>query len=70
MKQNEINVIYSDQSNEFVSDSKESPVQKIKTPKKFQLYHFSWTYLLTVAHILLFDNGLIKMLIQISLFKF
>ena len=43
-------------SNEFVSNSNESPVQKIKTPKNFQLYHFSWTYLLTVAHILLFDN--------------
>ena len=43
-------------SNEFVSDSKESPIHNIKIPRNFHLYHFSWTYLLTVAHILLFDN--------------
>lgn len=43
-------------SNEFVSDSKESPIDNIKIPRNFNLYHFSWTYLLTVAHILLFDN--------------
>ena len=43
-------------SNEFVSDSKESPVEKLKIPRNFQLNHFSWTYILTQAHILLFDN--------------
>ena len=43
-------------SNQFVSDSKESPIEKIKVPPTFNLYHFSWTYLLTTAHILLFDN--------------
>ena len=43
-------------SNEFVSDVNESPVEKLRVPKNFNLYHLSWTYILTVAHILLFDN--------------
>jgi|TARA_B110000483_G_C18119147_1_gene512857 hypothetical protein len=42
-------------SNEFVSDSKESPIEKLKTPK-FNLFHFSWTHIQTLAQILLFDN--------------
>ena len=43
-------------SNQFVSDSKESPIEKLKVSPSFNLYHFSWTYLLTIAQILLFDN--------------
>lgn len=42
-------------SNEFVSDSSQSPVQ-IKPPKNFSLYHFSWTYLMTKGQLLLFKN--------------
>jgi hypothetical protein len=44
-------------SNQFVSDPTQSPVN-IKSSKQVQLYHFSWSYLLTLAHILLFDNEL------------
>jgi hypothetical protein len=43
-------------SNQFVSDPKESPIEKIKKPNNFELYHFSWTYIQTLAQILLFDN--------------
>ncbi len=42
-------------SNQFVSFPTQSPVS-IKTPKSVSLYHFSWSYLLTIAHILLFEN--------------
>jgi len=42
-------------SNDFVSDPKYSPI-KIKANKKVELLHFSWTYLMTVAKLLLFDN--------------
>lgn len=42
-------------SNEFVSDPTHSPIQ-IKVPKNINLLHFSWTYLLTRGHILLFKN--------------
>ena len=42
-------------SNEFVSDSTQSPV-KAKAPKSFSLYHFSWTYLMTKGQLLLFKN--------------
>ncbi|MDB4534748.1 hypothetical protein N9242_07740, partial [Vicingaceae bacterium] len=42
-------------SNEFVSDSTQSPV-KAKAPKNFSLYHFSWTYLMTKGQLLLFKN--------------
>ena len=42
-------------SNEFVSDSSQSPVQ-VKPPKNFNLYHFSWTYLMTKGQLLLFKN--------------
>ncbi len=44
-------------SNQFVSDPNQSPVN-IKSSKQVQLFHFSWNYLLTLAHILLFDNEL------------
>ena len=43
-------------SNEFVSDPKESPIEKLKVPSSFNLYHFSWTFIQTLAQILLFDN--------------
>ena len=42
-------------SNEFVSDSTQSPV-KAKASKNFSLYHFSWTYLMTKGQLLLFKN--------------
>ena len=42
-------------SNEFVSDSSQSPV-KVKKLKSVERYHLSWSYLLTIAHVLLFKN--------------
>lgn len=42
-------------SNEFVSDSRQSPVNA-KPPKNFSLFHFSWTYLMTKGQLLLFKN--------------
>jgi len=42
-------------SNEFVADSSHSPV-KVKVPKSIDLFHFSWTYLLTNGELLLFKN--------------
>ncbi|MBA7466556.1 hypothetical protein ES707_01743 [subsurface metagenome] len=44
-------------SNQFVSEPTQCPVN-IKPLKQVELYHFSWSYLLTLAHILLFDNEL------------
>jgi len=42
-------------SNQYVSDPSESPVD-IRVPKKISLFHFSWTYLLTLGRILLYKN--------------
>lgn len=42
-------------SNQFVSKPTQFPVP-VKAPKNMSLYHFSWSYLLTIAHILLFEN--------------
>jgi hypothetical protein len=42
-------------SNQFVSDSTQSPVN-LKSIRGLDLYHFSWSYLLTIAHVLLFNN--------------
>jgi len=42
-------------SNQYVSEPTESPVD-IRVPKKLSLYHFSWTYLLTLGRILLYKN--------------
>ena len=42
-------------SNQFVSDPTQFPIF-IRAPKGITLFHFSWSYLLTLAHILLFDN--------------
>lgn len=42
-------------SNEFVADPSHSPID-IKVPKSISLYHFSWTYLITQAQLLLFKN--------------
>ena len=42
-------------SNQFVSNPEQSPL-KMKYSKRIQLYHFSWTALLTKGHILLYDN--------------
>ena len=42
-------------SNDFVSDSRESPL-KIKPPKVINLFHFSWTYIMTLGQLLLFEN--------------
>ncbi|MCH7497890.1 MAG: hypothetical protein IH971_08570 [Candidatus Marinimicrobia bacterium] len=42
-------------SNQFVSFPTQSPIN-IKTPKYVSTYHISWSYLLTIAHILLTEN--------------
>jgi len=42
-------------SNQFVSDSTQSPVS-IKNIRGLEMHHFSWTYLLTIAHVLLFEG--------------
>lgn len=42
-------------SNQYVSDPTETPLD-IKISKKINLFHFSWTYLLTLGRILLFKN--------------
>lgn len=43
-------------SNEFVADSSQSPISINNQSKKISLFHFSWTYIKTIAHLLLFDN--------------
>ena len=43
-------------SNEFVFDSSHSPITIKNQSKKISLYHFSWTYIKTIAQLLLFDN--------------
>lgn len=56
-------------SNQFVSKPTQSPIS-IKTPKSVDLYHFSWSYILTIANILLFDNEInIKDPDQIEIMK-
>ncbi len=42
-------------SNEFVSEPTQSPLN-MRVPKSIQMFHFSWSYILTLAHILLFEN--------------
>ena len=42
-------------SNEYVLQPTQSPL-KIKLPKDFSLYHFSWTNILTIARLLLFKS--------------
>jgi len=42
-------------SNQFVSEPTQCPVS-VKTIKNVDIFHFSWSYLLTVAHVLLFKN--------------
>ncbi|WP_436514552.1 hypothetical protein [Ekhidna sp. To15] len=42
-------------SNEFVSESKYVPYD-LKAPKSVSLYHYSWTYILTISKILLQKN--------------
>lgn len=42
-------------SNQFVSVPTQSPI-KVKKPKNITLYHLSWSYILTLAHLLLFEN--------------
>jgi len=43
-------------SNEYVADSSHSPIYIKNQSKKISLSHFSWTYLKTIAQLLLFDN--------------
>lgn len=43
-------------SNQFVTDSSQSPIIINNQSKKISLYHFSWTYIKTLAQLLLFDN--------------
>ena len=42
-------------SNEFVSEAKYVPYE-LKAPKSVSLFHFSWTYILTISKILLHKN--------------
>ncbi len=42
-------------SNQFVSKPTQCPLN-LKTIKNVDVYHFSWSYLLTIAHVLLFKN--------------
>ncbi|MCK5050222.1 MAG: hypothetical protein KAS53_00685 [Candidatus Cloacimonetes bacterium] len=42
-------------SNQFVLAPTQYPIS-IKLPRGINLYHFSWSYIITIAHILLFDN--------------
>ena len=42
-------------SNQFVSFPTQSPI-KVRIPKSVSLYHLSWSYILTIAHILLIEN--------------
>lgn len=42
-------------SNQFVSFPTQSPLN-VRVPKHVSIYHLSWSYLLTIAHILLADN--------------
>lgn len=42
-------------SNQFVSFPTQSPV-KVKIPKSVAHFHMSWSHVLTLAHILLYDN--------------
>jgi hypothetical protein len=42
-------------SNQFVTDPTQSPANT-KNVRGVDLYHFSWSYLLTIAHVLLFKN--------------
>lgn len=44
-------------SNQFVSEPTQCPVD-IKVIKDVELIHFSWSYLLTIAHVLLFKNDM------------
>jgi hypothetical protein len=43
-------------SNEFVGDSSQSPIYIKNQSKKISFFHFSWTYIKTLAQLLLFDN--------------
>ena len=42
-------------SNQFVSFPTQSPIN-VKIPKSVSLFHLSWSYILTIAYILLIDN--------------
>lgn len=42
-------------SNEFVTEPTQSPLT-LKSFKTLDMYHYSWSYLLTLAHVLLFKN--------------
>ncbi len=44
-------------SNQFVSEPTQCPVS-VKTIKNVDTFHFSWFYLLTIAHVLLFKNDI------------
>lgn len=42
-------------SNQFVSFPTQSPLS-LKIPKHVSLYHLSWSFIMTIAHILLIEN--------------
>lgn len=44
-------------SNQFVSTSTQSPLH-IRIPRGVSMYHLSWSYILTIARLLLYDNSM------------
>lgn len=44
-------------TNQFVANPQQT-LLNIKIPKNIEIYHLSWSYILTLANILLFDNDL------------
>ena len=42
-------------TNQFVSNPSQSPIT-VKLPKYVDMYHLSWSYILTVGTLLLFKN--------------
>jgi len=43
-------------STEYVADPTQRPYKIGALPKGFEVYHLSWSYIKTMAHLLLFDN--------------
>ena len=43
-------------SNQFVSHPEQSPISGIKPKKSVNMYHLSWSYILTLAYVLLTEN--------------
>ena len=56
-------------SNQFVSKPTQSPIRNIKKTKGVEVFHFSWSYILTLAQILLFKTERIEDQDQIAIMK-